>query len=66
MFTRSKQHLTDNNETYFQHMIGAFRYGLLCLKAALMAFAHGICPGAFQTTASETIACLSTHKRKDS
>ena len=63
---KSRQHLIDNNETYFGHMRGAFWYGLSCFKAGCMAFIHGLLPGAFQTAASDLVAHLANHKRKDS
>ena len=66
MFKRNKQHLIDNNETYFGHMRGAFWYGPNCFKAGCIAFTHGLLPGVFQTDSSNLVKHLSTHTRKDS
>ena len=65
MFKRSKEHLASVNESYFQHMGVAFRYGAVCMKAGLMALAHGLVPAWFETTASETVSRLADKGRGD-
>lgn len=42
----------------------AFRYGATCIKAGLMACVHGLVPGWFETTASETVKKLAEKGRK--
>ena len=64
MFKRSKQHLASVDETYTQHMGVAFRYGLTCIKAGLMALVHGLVPAWFETKASEVVQELAEKERK--
>jgi len=63
MIQSSKLHLAQANETYFEHQGVAFRYGLNCFKAALMAFVHGLVPGLFQTSASDTVKKLAAGRK---
>ena len=60
MIHASKLHLQEVQETYFQHQGIAFWYGFNCLKAALMAFIHGMVPGFYKTGASDLVKELST------
>lgn len=64
MIQSSKSHLADVNETYFEHQGVAFRYGINCLKAALMAFVHGLVPGYFQTGASDLVKRLAAGRKE--
>ena len=64
MIRSSKLHLQEVQETYFQHQGVAFGYGFNCLKAALMAFIHGIVPGFYKTGASDLVKELSTIRRR--
>ena len=59
MIRSSKLHLQEVQETYFQHQGVAFWYGFNCLKAALMAFIHGVVPGFYKTGASDLVKELS-------
>lgn len=63
MIKSSKLHLKKVEETYFEHQRVAFSYGLRCLKAACMAFVHGIIPGFFQTNASDLIKRLAENRK---
>lgn len=63
MFHSSRSHLNEVGESYFEHQDVAFRYGYKCLKAALMAFAHGFIPGMFQTGASDIVNKLAANRR---
>ena len=65
MIQSSRSHLAEVNETYFQHQGVAFRFGCKCLKAALMAFVHGLVPGFFKTGASDLVKKLATGARED-
>ena len=60
MIRSSKLHLQEVQETYLQHQGVAFKYGFNCLRAALMAFIHGVVPGFYKTGASDLIKKLST------
>ena len=55
---KSKQHLIDVNESYFQHMRIAFKIGYQMLQGSLMAFIHGVIPGCFIRGASDKIKQL--------
>ena len=55
----SKEHLREAGESYFEHQGVAFRYGWNCLRAAIMAFVHGVVPGAYKTGASDLVKRLS-------
>ena len=63
MLKSSKSHLTQLNETYFEHQQVAFTYGFKCLKAAFMAFIHGLIPGAFENGASKTVSSLAKSRK---
>ena len=63
MIRSSTAHLKSVNESYFQHQSVAFSYGFHCLRAALMAFIHGIVPGWFQTSASDLIKRLAKGRK---
>ena len=47
MLKLSKEHLDNVDENYFEHQRVAFNYSYRCLKAAIMAFIHGLVPGLF-------------------
>ncbi len=66
MFTRSSKHLASVNETYFQHQHFAFKFGLTCIKAGMMALIHGVVPAYFESRASETVQRLAGMQRQDS
>ena len=66
MIRSSKLHLQEVQETYFQHQGIAFGYGFNCLRAALMAFIHGIVPGFYKTGASDLVKELSTIRGRQS
>ena len=51
MFTK---HLNDHGVSYRDHQRLAFFFARESLKAAFMAFIHGIIPSLFETTASDT------------
>jgi len=63
MFESRKSHLNKVNESYFVHQKVAFSYGYRCLKAAFMAFVHGIIPSLFQTSASEIVSLLAKNRK---
>lgn len=63
MLQSSKAHLASAQESYFEHQGVAFQYGWNCLKAALMAFIHGVVPGLYKTGASDLVKKLSSGRR---
>ncbi|MFT5482545.1 MAG: hypothetical protein ACI9GW_001196 [Halieaceae bacterium] len=63
MLKTSKVHLDDVDESYFEHQRVAFNYGYRCLKAAMMAFIHGLVPSLFQTSASELVSSLAKNRK---
>ena len=65
MIKSSKSHLSEINETYIEHQSVAFNYGADCLKAAMMAFVHGLVPGWFQTSASELVNKLAASRKSE-
>jgi len=66
MLQSSRAHLAEVGETYFEHQGVAFRYGAGCLKAALMAFVHGLVPGWFGTGASDVVKRLAADRKQQS
>ncbi|WP_423907829.1 DUF6356 family protein [Candidatus Spongiihabitans sp.] len=63
MLNASRSHLAEVEESYFEHQSVAFRYAGNCLKAAIMAFAHGIVPGWFQTSASDLVKKIANNRK---
>lgn len=63
MIKKSRIHLQEANETYFEHQGVAFRYSFKCLKASLMAFVHGVVPGLFQASASDLVKLLASNRK---
>lgn len=58
MFKNCKQHVESVNETYFQHLCFATKFGFRLIGAGLKAIIHGICPVCFETAASDEVKCL--------
>lgn len=58
-------HPASVDESYFQHMAFAGRFGGALLLAAGAAFVHALVPGLFEKTASRRVAALyqRTHNR---
>lgn len=63
MIARSKAHLSKVSENYFEHQCVAFRYGITCIAAGLMAFIHGFVPAWFETAASDRVARLAQNRK---
>jgi hypothetical protein len=64
MFWSAKQHLTENNMTYIQHLRFAVFYSFVCLIASICLLVHAIFPGWLQTTGSDLVKTLSLVFRK--
>ena len=58
MFGKSKEHLNEVNEGYFEHMYFAMKYSMGCFKAGLFAAIHAIFPALCKNSASEQIKLL--------
>ena len=65
MLRSSREHLNEAKESYLEHQGVAFRYGCTCLQAAIMAFIHGVIPGAYKTGASDLVKRLSAGRRAE-
>ena len=57
-YKKSKEHIVDADETYFQHMSVAQNISFQLFKASMMAFIHSLIPALFQTSASKKIINL--------
>ena len=53
-----REHLDDQNETYFQHMFAAWRIVWTLKVLGLKCLAHSFFPFLFTTAVSEKIECL--------
>ncbi len=64
MLHQSKEHLTDVNETYGQHLAFALWFGLRMIGAGCAIILHAFIPALFQKTGSEMVIRL--HKELES
>lgn len=53
-------HLKDINESYFEHMLYALKYGFKMLGAGIACILHAIFPDIFVTAASDTIKSITS------
>ena len=58
MIRRSKQHLNEAGEGYFEHLAFAATIGLMAVAAGLACLIHALVPGLCTRTASRTIGLL--------
>jgi hypothetical protein len=58
MLSASRQHLHENNMTYWQHFFFAAKHGLGCLLAGFYLICHAICPALFSTAGSDLLQRL--------
>ena len=56
MIKDSQKHLNEVNETYFQHMLIAFKIGFTMLVTGVFCLIHGLIPSLFKKTGSNQIA----------
>jgi len=63
MIRRSRQHLQEAGESYFQHQRFALRYACDCLLAGLMAATHALIPALFARAASDKVKELAHRQR---
>ncbi|MHB1947704.1 MAG: DUF6356 family protein [Gammaproteobacteria bacterium] len=52
------RHLKEVNESYFEHMLYATKYGIKMIFAGLTCIIHGLFPDIFVTTASQTMESI--------
>jgi hypothetical protein len=55
---RWKNHLTENNMSYLQHLKFAVLYGCICFIAAICLIIHAILPCFFERTGSDLVKML--------
>lgn len=55
---KRREHLNDAGETYFRHLLEAWRISLICSRAALAAFVHGFFPNVFEETATRLLRTI--------
>lgn len=60
MIKKSKIHLKNTNESYFQHMFAALKISFELFIGSLMALIHGLFPFLFTTGASNKIKKLNS------
>tara|TARA_B110001454_G_scaffold215332_1_gene236539 strand:- start:2263 stop:2466 length:204 start_codon:yes stop_codon:yes gene_type:complete len=58
MIKKAKEHLKDENKTYFQHFKVAFKVSRLMYIGSIQAFLHAVLPGIFKKSASNKIKQL--------
>ena len=58
MFTKFNQHLQEQEEGYFEHMINAWRLVLLLKKLEAKCIVHSIFPFCYEDAVSSKIECL--------
>ena len=58
MIRRSKQHLNEAGEGYFEHLAFAATIGLMAVAAGLACLIHALVPGLCTRTTSRTIGLL--------
>lgn len=58
IFEKTRKHLELQNETYFEHMYGAWKIIYLLKTLELKCLIHSIVPGLYTEAVSEKIECL--------
>jgi hypothetical protein len=53
-----KEHLKENNMTYYQHFKFAVFHGLVCILAGFCLIIHAVLPCIFQTAGSDLVQSL--------
>lgn len=61
-----KNHLKENNMSYYQHMLFALLYSWMCLSACVFLFIHALFPCFFQTAGSDLVRMMAlVFKKRD-
>ncbi len=63
MFKQSKDHLHCVNETYFQHMVFAFKIAMTLILSSILVAVHALIPAMFPCSASKRILNLADEIR---
>lgn len=58
MIQKSKEHLEDVKETYFEHMIQSFKISLCLVVVAAKSAIHAIIPSLFTRNVGPSLACI--------
>jgi hypothetical protein len=58
MIKQIRQHLQENNMTYWQHLKFAASYGFTCVVAGLLLIFHSLLPCFFQTSGRDLLRTL--------
>mgnify|MGYP001309057300 CR=1 FL=1 len=58
MLSKFTKHLEEQNETYFQHMVSAWRIIFLLKKIEIKCFVHSLLPFVYTNAVSSQIECL--------
>ena len=61
IFSKSKKHCDNANESYFKHMTVAINISFNLLITSLMALIHSIIPALFEKSASNRIKALNNY-----
>lgn len=62
--TSIKQHLEENNMTYYQHLKFAVFLGFVCVLAGMCLIIHAILPCFFQTAGGDLVQALAIVLKK--
>ena len=65
LLERTRKHLKDQNETYFQHMWAAWKIVYSLSVIGFKCFIHSVCPFLFTTALSEKIDCLNKMTKRN-
>jgi Trk-type K+ transport system membrane component len=58
LILRAKEHLTENNMSYYQHLKFAMLFGFLSLLAGCCLIVHAVFPCWFQTSGSDLVQSM--------
>ena len=64
MIEGSKKHLEEAKETYFEHMVNAFKISFGMIWCGFKGVVHALVPGLFVTAASDKIKRLHSYIRE--
>ena len=58
MIEKSRAHLEERNETYFEHMQAATQISIMLSVMSLKCLVHAIFPSLYATAVSDRVECL--------
>jgi uncharacterized ion transporter superfamily protein YfcC len=65
MFRKCQEHLEEQNESYFEHLIAAQKISLLLLLMSFSCFIHSIIPGWYTHCVSSKLFKLTAIVKRD-